>query len=119
MRRKNLVLLMAAVLLSIAAFSRQEKPATISGTVKDARTKLPIPEAVVTLRANCFEGEKYALTDSAGIYRISNLPAGTYNISFEMEGYEKSSKDSIVVSPGMLLAVKYEMIKERKKRKIF
>ncbi len=115
MRIKKIVLLIATVLITVAAFSQQKKAATITGTVTDARTKMPMPEAVVTLKSDSFTGEKYALTDSAGTYYMSNLPAGTYNISFEMEGYRKFSREGIVVFPGMLLAVKYEMIRERKK----
>ncbi len=116
MRIKNIVLLIAIALLTVAAFSQQKNTATITGTVIDARTRMPIPEAVVTLKSNSFEGEKYALTDSAGVYRINNLPAGTYHISFEMEGYGKFLKDNIVVSPGIMLAVSYELTKERRKR---
>ncbi len=116
MRIKNIVLLIATVLLTIVAFSQQENAASITGTVTDARTKMPMPEAVVTLKSNSFEGEKYTLTDSSGSYRINNLPAGVYHITFEMEGYGKSSKDSIIVSQGISLAVNYELMKERRKR---
>ncbi len=116
MRIKNIVLLIAAVLLEIAAFSHQKNTATITGTVIDARTRMPIPEAVVTLKSTSIKGEKYTLTDSTGSYRVNNLPPGVYYISFEMEGYQKFSKDSIVVSPGMMLAVSYELMKERRKR---
>jgi hypothetical protein len=33
-----------------------------------------------------------------------------------MEGYRKFSKDSVVVSPGIMLAVSYKLMKERRKR---
>jgi len=120
MRAKNLVLLAVTVFLpfiAFSAFSQEKKPAIISGSVKDARTKSPLLEAVVTLKSDSFEGEKYALTDSTGMYRVNNLPAGTYSITFEMEGYEKFTRDGIVVSPGMSLGVSFEMIKEQKRMK--
>ncbi len=116
MRTIIVVLLFATVILSIAAFSQQENAASITGTVIDAHTRMPIPEAVVTLKSNSFKGEKYILTDSAGSYRINNLPAGVYHISFEMEGYATFTKDSIVVSQGMALAMSYGLTKERRKR---
>jgi hypothetical protein len=115
--RKTLLLLITAVLLSFVVFSQQKKPAIISGIVKDARTKAPLIEAVVTLKSDAFEGEKYAVTDSTGLYRINNLAPGTYTVSFEMEGYEKFSKDGVVVVPGMSLGVSFEMIKEQKRMK--
>ena len=120
MRAKNLMLLAVTVFISFiafSAFSQEKKPAIISGSVKDARTKSPLLEAVVTLKSDSFEGEKYALTDSTGMYRVNNLPAGTYSITFEMEGYEKFTRDGIVVSPGMSLGVSFEMIKEQKRMK--
>ena len=116
MRSKNFILLFITVFISISTFSQEKKPAIISGTVKDARTKLPLNEAVVTLKSDSFNGEKYALTDSTGMYRVNNLPPGIYTVTFEMEGYEKFSKDGIVVSPGMSLGISFEMIRERKKR---
>jgi hypothetical protein len=115
--RKTLLLAVTAVLLSFIVFAQEKKPAIISGIVKDAQTKSPLLEAVVTLKSNAFEGEKYAVTDSTGLYRINNLPPGTYSVSFEMEGYEKFSKDGIVVVPGMSLGVSFEMIKEQKRMK--
>jgi hypothetical protein len=115
--RKTLLLAVTAVLLSFVVFAQEKKPAIISGIVKDAQTKSPLLEAVVTLKSNAFEGEKYAVTDSTGLYRINNLPPGTYSVSFEMEGYEKFSKDGVVVVPGMSLGVSFEMIKEQKRMK--
>ncbi len=115
MRSKKLIFFFIAVFISIAAFSQEKKLTILSGTIKDALTKLPLPEAVVTLKSDAFKGEKYTLTDSAGMYRISNLNPGTYSITFEMEGYEKFFKDGIVVSPGNSLGVSFEMIKEQKK----
>jgi hypothetical protein len=115
--RKTLLLAVTAVLLSFIVFAQEKKPAIISGIVKDAQTKSPLLEAVVTLKSNAFEGEKYAVTDSTGLYRINNLPPGTYSVSFEMEGYEKFSKDGIVVVPGVSLGVSFEMIKEQKRMK--
>ena len=115
--RNKLSLFIITALLSFAVFGQQKKPAIVSGIVKDARTKAPLIEAVVTLKSDAFEGEKYAVTDSTGMYRINNLPPGTYTVSFEMEGYEKFSKDGIVVVPGMSLGVSFEMIKEQKRMK--
>jgi Carboxypeptidase regulatory-like domain len=85
--------------------------------VSDAHTKLPLNEAVITLSSSAYQGQKFALTDSTGMYRVGNLPAGTYTISFEMEGYEKFVHDNIVLQEGMSLGVSFQMIKERKGRK--
>lgn len=85
----------------------------ISGTVKDSRSKAPLSEAIVTLTSTMLKVQKMALTDSTGMYHISNLPAGIYSISFEMEGYHKFMQDSVVLQDGMSLGVSFQMAKER------
>lgn len=111
--KKSLPLIMA-ILLVFSALAQEKKVAVISGVVKDARTKSPLNEAVVTLSSNAFKGQKFALTDSTGMYKVGNLPAGYYTISFEMEGYEKFVQDSIKLQEGMSLGVSFQMARERK-----
>lgn len=114
---KKLLAVVIACCLFFSVFAQEKKAAIISGTVKDARTKLPLNEAVITLSSTAFEGQKFALTDSTGIYRIGNLPAGNYTISFEMEGYEKFTHENIALQDGMSLGVSFEMVRERKGRR--
>lgn len=116
MKIKKYVLLLVAAFLSFVAFNQEKKFAVISGTVKDAGTKLPLTEAVITLSSNAFEGQKFAITDSAGTYKINNLPPGNYSITFEMEGYEKFVHDTVSLKDGMVLGLDYEMVKEKKRK---
>jgi Ca-activated chloride channel family protein len=112
---KKPLLLLATVLLFMNGFSQEKKAAAITGSVKDARTKFPLIEAVITLSSNAFEGQKFALTDSSGAYNVKNLPAGNYTVVFEMEGYEKFTRDSVDLKEGMSLAISSEMVKEKKR----
>lgn len=114
--KKGLALVVATCFI-FPAFAQEKKSAIISGIVKDSRTKTPLNEAVVTLSSDVFTGQKYALTDSTGKYRVSNLPPGNYTISFEMEGYEKFTQENIVLKEGMSLGVSFEMMKERSRRR--
>lgn len=114
MKSKNSLLLSITALFIFTVFGRQNKQAVITGVVKDAATKSPIIEAVVTLSSSAFQGQKFAVTDSAGTYKINNLPPGKYTIIFEMEGYRKSVRDSISLKDGMSLGVNNELVKERK-----
>jgi Ca-activated chloride channel family protein len=109
---RKLLFLVASVLMLSNAYSQDKKPAAIGGFVKDARTKAPLKEAVVTVSSDAFEGQKWVLTDTTGLYRISNLPAGNYIISFEMDGYKKFTQENIFLKEGMSLGVSFEMIKE-------
>src|SRR5690349_1824072 len=97
------------ICLALTAFSFRQNSATITGTIKDARSKSPIIEAVITLSSTAFKGQKFAVTDSSGLYRIANLPAGNYTISFEMEGYQKVVRENVALQEGMSVGVDYEM----------
>lgn len=112
---KKMLLFFVTAFLFSNLFARQEKQGIISGMIKDAHTKSPIIEAVITLSSDAFEGQKFAVTDTAGRYKINNLPAGNYSISFEMEGYQKYVQNSIFVKEGMSVAVSYDMQKEKKR----
>ena len=114
MRCKFFLLLIVATVPFFTVIGQEKKQGIISGVVKDARSKSPLNEAVVTLTSNAFKGQKFALTDSTGMYKVSNLPAGYYTVAFEMEGYEKFVQDSIKLQEGMSLGVSFQMARERK-----
>lgn len=112
---KKLLLFFVTVFFLSDAFSQKEKGGIISGQINDAQTKLPLIEAVITLSSNAFEGQKFVVTDNTGRYKINNLPAGSYSISFEMEGYQKYVQDRIILKEGTSVAVSYGMVKEKKR----
>ena len=116
MRLTKLLPFFVAIIFVTSGFTQDKKPAVISGVVKDARSKGPLNEAVITLSSTAFQGQKFALTDSSGMYRVSNLPAGKYTVSFEMEGYEKFVQEDIALHEGASLGISFEMIKERKSK---
>jgi hypothetical protein len=109
--RKGIILIFS-ILVSSAVFS-QEKKGIISGSVKASSSKLPLVEAVITISSPVLEGKKYGLTDSAGVYKISNLPKGTYSITIEMEGFDTITYDNIFLPEGMSQGVSVEMRRMR------
>lgn len=115
MRYIKPTLFIVTVFLFSIVSGQQNKPGSIGGVIKDARTKSPLREAVITLISAAFRGQKFALTDSAGFYKVTNLPAGKYEVIFEMEGYNKVVQDSLTLEDGMTVDLNYEMIKGRKK----
>ena len=42
------------------------------------------------------EKVRTAVTDSNGQYRITNLPVGTYTVTFTLEGFTKQQRNNIV-----------------------
>ena len=78
---KKLLLLLVAVLFSAVAYSQH----TFKATVKDAKTKQPLPGASILL----FNTTKGAIADSSGTAILSGIPAGKQVIVFTYIGYQK------------------------------
>jgi hypothetical protein len=107
-----LFLLSTAVSLFSLAIA-QKKNGSIAGSVKDANSKTPLIEAVITVSSETLNGKKFAITDSTGNYRVPDLPPGLYSVSFEMEGFRTFTKENIQLADGMSLGVSMEMARDR------
>jgi thermitase len=73
-------------------------PGSITGSVIDAKSGLPIVGAAVT------DGTRTTITDLAGEYTIADVPPGTYRVTASKNGYESASLLATVVSGGNALA---------------
>ncbi len=96
--------LAAAAALAAQAAADRPGSGVISGAVVDARTGAPLPGATVVLSpetSGAFPGAasgsafasatRTALTDSAGLYRFADLPAGAYRLSVTRLSYRPYS----------------------------
>jgi len=84
-------------------FALISDPGTISGTVTDASTTDPIPNATVAV----FQGTTFIhfeLTDSSGDYTISNLAPGTYTVLAFAEGFQAAFSTETVVANSVTTA---------------
>jgi len=99
MRADRLVLGAGVLLLVVLISDRlcaQEMGATLSGTVTNATGRV-VPNAKVSVK-NVATGEsREAATNSAGIYTVSNLVAGDYEVFVSADGRAaKTSKVSLI-----------------------
>lgn len=96
--------------LLLMAFSAvaQEQTASIEGTVKDASgAVLPgvTVEAVNATRGGTFT----EVTNSEGVYRFPSLPAGRYNVTASLEGFNASNVSNVNLLLGQILKVDHTM----------
>ena len=90
----------ALLALTIAAdlpLHAQQIFGTITGTVKDA-TGAAVPDVTVTARNIATNLTVTAHTQSNGSYSISNLPAGTYELTFTKEGFDTERHTEVLVN---------------------
>jgi thermitase len=85
---------------TVASFTLNEVivPGSISGAVVSAKDGSPLIGATVT------DGTRTTTTDATGKYTITNVPAGTYQVTASNSGYYSSSSTVTVVSVGNAIA---------------
>lgn len=90
---KNLLILIF-IFLPFAALSQNN--GRLSGIVVDKSTQQPLPFATVTItRIN-----KSVATDSAGNFRITDIPLNVYTLEVSLVGYKKLSFYNLGISSG-------------------
>ncbi|MEO8127772.1 MAG: carboxypeptidase regulatory-like domain-containing protein [Bryobacteraceae bacterium] len=95
-----------AILIAVAAlpsFSQGER-ATISGLVTDS-TQAIVPATQVTLRNTATNISSTGQSNSAGIYVFPALTPGTYDVTFEKEGFRTRKVTNIPLSTGLVATV--------------
>src|SRR6476646_5619601 len=74
------------LMLSATSFGQGVQTGTIRGTVRDQQ-ELAIPGATVTATSDALQGARESVTDILGNYTIPALPAGEYQMRFELSGF--------------------------------
>jgi hypothetical protein len=85
---------------------------SLTGTVVDASTHAPVADVVVTATSPQLQGEQVAVTDSTGLYRIPQLPPGTYSLRFEKETYKPYSRGAIALDADRTLRLNVDLLPE-------
>jgi hypothetical protein len=81
--------------LLFAPLPAEETPGSIQGKIVDGLDRCPIAGARVEIVGAALS----ALTDDGGVFRISNVPAGTYRLKFSLPGYVPMVKTDVIVWP--------------------
>ena len=99
--------LIASALLSSLAFA--QGTAVVTGIVTDAATSKPVPDVVITATSSALQGEEVVVTDSAGLYRLAQLPAGVYTLKLEKESFKPYSRTDINVRTDRTVRVNIQL----------
>ncbi len=91
------------VLLAAVAFTQSDN-GTINGNVKDP-SGASVPNVNVLVKNEASGTERTAVTNSEGIYVVSNIPAGMYTVSMSAGGFKKFESTKNKLDPSATLAV--------------
>jgi hypothetical protein len=87
--------------LALSVVVAQETTAGIQGNVKD-QSGAVVSNATVEVSGAALIGSKKVETDSAGSYRFSNLPPGTYALTVTARGFKAAKRAGITLEVGRL-----------------
>ena len=107
MRLAKTVVMLVGALLVAATVAAQTTTGTISGRVNDTQG-LPVPGATVTAISANLQGARTVVTSESGDYLLSVLPPGTYEITFEIPGFE-TQKRTVTLAATQLLPLNVEI----------
>src|SRR4051794_3470559 len=94
---KLLLLTPFVVLVALAGTASAQRPnASIRGTVSDT-TGGVLPGATVTVNNEETGLTRTTVTNSEGVYVVSQLPVGRYKVDVELSGFKTSSRTSILL----------------------
>src|SRR5215212_4522805 len=108
MQRLLKATLMVAVLVLTAAtaFAQQGQ---IAGTARDSSGSVLPGVLVEATSPALIEKVRSATTDGNGQYRITNLPVGTYSVTFTLTGFSRQQRDNVVLTTGFTAPVNATM----------
>ena len=103
-------LFLAGALLGASPALAQSSISVLTGNVVDASTRAPVADVVVTATSPSLQGEQVVVTDASGLYRVPQLPPGTYTLRFEKETYRPYSRSGIEVAADRTLRLNVELL---------
>ena len=105
MRRVLRATLVVLIGIALCRDASAQALGTIAGNAKDP-SGAALPGVTVEVSSPALiEKVRTATTDGAGLYRIVNLPPGTYVVTFTLSGFNTSRREGVEVSPGFTATI--------------
>lgn len=98
MKRLVGALTVLALLVPFQA-SGQSADATLTGTVKDT-TGAVVPGATITVRNQDTNEMRTSVSSADGLYRVTNLPRGHYEVKAELQGFKTVAQSDVLLTVG-------------------
>jgi outer membrane receptor protein involved in Fe transport len=119
---KSLIKLFASIALVCALapclYAQQSATATLSGTITDPNGAV-ISGAQVTATQNATGVERVTTTNDAGVYVLTNLPPGEYDLKIQAKGFAtKISQTPVVLQVGQSIKLDTTLTIDPKAEKV-
>jgi hypothetical protein len=109
MRTIATIVLVLAGLLAFRGIAAAQDLGTVAGVVKD-KSGAVLPGVTVRVASvGLVERVRTTVTDGSGRYRVANLPAGSYTVTFSLPGFSPVTRIGVDVADGLTVAINVEM----------
>jgi hypothetical protein len=108
MQRSCVASLVAFAIVSATHASAQTGDGSLRGYVKDQQGGV-LPGVTVTATSAALLAPVVSITDTAGYYRVNNLPPGAYVLTAELTGFAVYKREGILMRAGSTFSVDIEM----------
>src|SRR3979409_983479 len=88
--------MMLLIAATCVVASAQETTGTITGVTSDS-TGGVLPGVTVTVKNTNTGASRTVVTNQAGIYTASLLPIGTYDVTFELQGFQPVTQRNVAL----------------------
>ena len=93
------LVLSAAAATALAQSGGASSTGSIQGRVRD-NTGAVLPGVTVSITGPSMIGVQTAVTSTDGVYRFPGVPAGTYRVTYEMNGFSTLVRENIRIGIG-------------------
>src|SRR5579885_1060348 len=100
----RLLALLVGLCLMTTPIAGQSASSTITGLVVDASSAI-VPDAKVTITNQATGVKVETQANSQGVYTMTGLPSGTYEVTIAKEGMTKFTEKDIFVGPAVVRIV--------------
>ncbi len=97
------------IFAAAALLCAQQPPATLRGVVKDP-SGLVVPGVVVNVKGEGGKTLIRAVSDKAGEYVVTGLPAGAYAVSGEAAGFQRFEQNEIQLAAGAVTSLDIALV---------
>ena len=97
-----------AWLLWAVPVGAQQTTGTLQGRVQD-NTGGVLPGVNVEATQANTGYSRTAVTDAQGVYRLTALPVGQYNVSVELSGFRKVDRQGVVINVGQIIDINFSL----------
>lgn len=101
-----------ALFISSAVFAQSPEHGSLTGIVTDGASGKPASGVSVLATSDALLGRIRASTDDEGVFRLEQLPAGSYTLVLQGSAFKPYSRSGIHVRTGQLIRLNVQLISE-------